>query len=43
MPPGFPLPQLCGDQRPAGVKIIRRTIFKLAAHKTRQHAFAKCQ
>jgi hypothetical protein len=40
---GHPLLQLCGDQRPAGVKIIRRTIFKLAAHKARQHPFAKCQ
>ena len=41
MPPGFL--QLSGDQRPAGVKIIRRTIFKLAANKTRQHASQKCQ
>ena len=35
--------QLCGDQRPAGVEIIRRTIFELAAHKARQHALAESQ
>ena len=35
--------QLCGDQRPAGVEIIRRTVFELAAHKARQHALAESQ